>query len=87
MVHGDATDLRIATSGPGLQASWLIMKRQFGWRAPASLAAGSREMARHASSARSGCMITSEVSQKIRQRSRTAAQVKMEAFTRPYRMY
>jgi len=29
------------------------MWRQFGWRAPASLAAGSRELARHASSARS----------------------------------
>jgi len=53
MVHGDATALRVATSGPGLQASWLIMWRQFGWRAPASLAAGSRELARHASSARS----------------------------------
>ena len=29
MVHGDATDLRVATSGLGLQASWLIMERQF----------------------------------------------------------
>jgi len=44
-VHGDATALGVATSGPGLQASWLIMWGEFGCRAPASLAAGSRELA------------------------------------------
>jgi len=53
MVHGDTTALRVAKSGPGLQASWLIMRSELGWRAPPSLAAGSRELARHASSARS----------------------------------
>ena len=78
MVHGDATALLVATFGPGLQASWLIMNRQFGWPTQAWLAAGSRELAR--AQPDHGCTITSEISQKVGQPSRTTAQVKMEAF-------